>query len=90
MMEPRFATSETQSGRVECPAPSTTERTIMDFPGTNSIELNMATVKGLLAQHLGDAFKVQGLRTIDVSAKSYGDGLEVKFTTDPKPKVEEA
>jgi len=61
----------------------------MDFPGNNSIELNMATVTNLLAEHLSDAFKTPGLRIIDVTAKSYGSGLEVKFTTDPKT-VEEA
>ncbi len=57
----------------------------MDFPGKNSIELNMATVKALLAEHLGDSFKANGLRIIDVPPKNYGGGLEVKFTTDPAP-----
>lgn len=61
----------------------------MDFPGNNSIELNMATVKALLAEHLSDAFKVPGLRIIDVTSKSYGAGLEVKFTSDPKTASEE-
>jgi hypothetical protein len=65
----------------------------MDFPGQNSIELNMATVKTLLAEHLGDAFKTTGLRIIDVSSKNYGGGLEVKFTTDlaePLPEQSES